>query len=245
MQDTVMEKSSHLFIVGTDTGVGKSVLSLLLMQYFYAKGHEPFYIKPFQTGCTDPYDTDSDAKFIYTHVTRLRKKDPADSVIYCLPEPKAPYFAGRDQGVSIDVARVREVVTKRSRAYAPLIIEAAGGLLVPVNEETLVIDTIKPIDAKPVLAARTGLGTINHTLLSLEALQRRGLKPAGVVLVESGDEPSPEQAVRENMAAIEKFSNIRVAGVIPHIHDFANPGDECFQAVERMVDHISTRRLNS
>jgi dethiobiotin synthetase len=74
-----MKKSKPLYIVGTDTGIGKSVLSLLLMQYFYAGGDSPFYIKPFQTGCKDPYDTDSDAKFIYTHVTQLKNSDPADS----------------------------------------------------------------------------------------------------------------------------------------------------------------------
>lgn len=233
-----MKKIKPIYIVGTDTGIGKSVLSLLLMQYFYARGRSPFYLKPFQTGCTDPYDTDSDAKFVYTHVPQLAAGDPADSVVYCLPDPKAPYFAGRDQGVAMDMQQVLSAVWEKSRSHAPLIIEAAGGLLVPVNESLLVIDTIGSMDAVPVLAARTGLGTINHTLLSLEALERRGVTPAGVVLIDSDEEPAREQAVQENMEAIEAFSGVRPAGVIPRIHDFSNPPEACFQAIGRLAGQI-------
>ena len=72
-----------LFITGTDTGAGKTVLSLLLMQYLYSKGADPFYLKPFQTGCKNAYDTDSDARFIYSHVSQLKGKDPAGSVHLC------------------------------------------------------------------------------------------------------------------------------------------------------------------
>ena len=86
-----------LFIVGTDTGVGKTVTSLLLMQYFYGLGKTPFYLKPFQTGCKDPYDKESDARFIYKNVRELQKKDPSDSVIYCFDKPKAPFFAARNR----------------------------------------------------------------------------------------------------------------------------------------------------
>ena len=68
------------------------------MQFFYKRGDEPFYVKPLQTGCVDPYDTDSDAKLIYQNVVPLKGKDPADSVIYCFTNPKAPYFSARDEG---------------------------------------------------------------------------------------------------------------------------------------------------
>jgi len=68
-----------LFIAGTDTGVGKSVVSVLLMQILYAKGYHPFYLKPFQTGCKNPCDADSDAGFVYEHVSALRGKHPGNS----------------------------------------------------------------------------------------------------------------------------------------------------------------------
>src|SRR4030042_3873426 len=94
----------NIFVAGTDTGVGKTVLSLLLMQFFSARGDRPFYLKPLQTGCKDPLDRDSDAAFVYRHVASLKGKDPAESAIYCFRNPKAPYFAARDEGRVIDPA---------------------------------------------------------------------------------------------------------------------------------------------
>ena len=91
-------QAKRYFVLGTDTGVGKTVLSLLLMRFCYQRGDRPFYIKPLQTGCRSPYDTDSDARFVYEHVEALKGKDPAESVIYCFKNPKAPYFAARDEG---------------------------------------------------------------------------------------------------------------------------------------------------
>ncbi len=228
------KKTDNFFVAGTDTGVGKTVLSLLLMQFFCAKGYKPFYLKPLQTGCKDPYDIDSDAGFIYRHVKPLEKKDPADSVIYCFKNPKAPYFAARDQKKDIDLKRIKNIVEEKSRFCNPLIIEAAGGLFVPINEKLLIIDAIKIINAKPILVARAGLGTINHTLLSIEALSHRGIKPAGLVFMDTSEPPVSKEMINENMEAVEKFSGVKVSGVIGKIHDFSNPGKACFQCVERI-----------
>ena len=104
----------NIFVVGTDTGIGKTVLSLLLMQFFYARGYTPFYLKPAQTGCVDPYDIDSDARFIYQHVKPLNRKDPADSVVYCFKNPKAPYFAARDEGEEIDFKVIVDCCPRRT-----------------------------------------------------------------------------------------------------------------------------------
>ncbi len=226
---------NRFFIVGTDTGVGKTVLSLLMMQYLYERDLNPFYLKPFQTGCKDPYDTDSDARFVYKHVKQLAEKDPADSVIYCYTTPKAPYFAGRDQGESINMGLVRKVVDEKSELFGSIVIEAAGGLLVPVNESLLVIDVLQQVNAKPILAARAGLGTINHTLLSIKAMQKRNILPGGVVFMDESDPGVPDESVYENMEAVERFSGIKVAGVIRKIHDFSNPGDACYKVIDKLV----------
>ena len=85
-----MKPIPDICVVGTDTGVGKTVVSLLLMQWLYAEGYSPFYLKPFQTGCADPSDGRSDAAFVYRHTAALESKDPAPSVIYCRPTPTAP-----------------------------------------------------------------------------------------------------------------------------------------------------------
>ncbi|MBC2693771.1 MAG: dethiobiotin synthase [Desulfobacteraceae bacterium] len=231
-------QTDKIFVVGTDTGVGKTVLSLLLMQFFYANDYIPFYIKPIQTGCSDPYDKNSDAKFIYKHVGQLTKKDPADSIVYCFREPKAPYFASHNEGKNIDLRTIQNALYKKSRIYSPVIMEAAGGLLVPVNEETLMIDLIKITGAKPIIAARAGLGTINHTLLTIEALHKRDIQPGGIVFIDTGEKPAPQDMISENIEAVESYSGIKVAGVIGKIKDFLNPGKKCYQPIERVLTII-------
>lgn len=222
----------NIYVVGTDTGVGKTVLSLLMMQFFLMCGRHPFYLKPLQTGCRDARDVDSDAAFIYKNVASLREKDPAASVIYCFKNPKAPFFAARDEGREIDLPLVDQAVQEKSRRYSPLIIEAAGGLLAPVTEKTRMVDTIKSTGAKTLLAARAGLGTINHTLLSIEALWARGLRPLGIVFLDTA-ETSPDM-ISENREAVEKYSGIKVAGVIGKIDDFALPPRDYFRPLEAL-----------
>ena len=236
---SLSRQRDNIFVIGTDTGVGKTVLSLLLVQFFYAKGYSPFYLKPIQTGCKNPSDVNSDAGFIYRHVRPLRGKDPAESVIYCFENPKAPYFAARDEGREIDVRVIRKVVEERSLLYFPVVLEAAGGLLVPVSEKILMVDIIRITGARPIIAARPGLGTINHTLLTIEALRKRRISPAGIVFIASaqGDTSEYPVIIHENMEAIERFSGIKVAGLIGKIKDFSNPDQSCYRPLERLVSN--------
>ncbi len=230
-----MKPITDIIVVGTDTGVGKSVVSLLLMQLLFARGYSPFYLKPFQTGCRSPLDRDSDAMFVYSHTKALEQDDPGQSVLYCHPNPKAPYFAARDTGQSIDVALLRQIIEKKRRRFSPLVVEAAGGLLVPVSEDLLVIDVIKQIRCRPLLVARAGLGTINHTLLSIEALHSRGQSPMGVVFVDEAASPADPDLISENMAAVTSFSGCQVQGVIPHQTDFNKPSVTAYRPLEKIL----------
>jgi dethiobiotin synthetase len=224
----------NIFVAGTDTGVGKTVLSLLLMQFFYAKGYTPFYVKPIQTGCSDPYDKDSDAKFIYKHVKQLTDKDPADSVTYCFREPKAPYFASRNEGKDIDITLIKDALDNKTLIYSPVIIEAAGGLLVPINENKLIIDLIKITSASVVIAARAGLGTINHTLLTIEALRKRNIKPVGIIFLDAGEKPTPQNMLSENIEAVEINSGIKAAGIIGKIDNFTSPPKKYYKLINEI-----------
>jgi dethiobiotin synthetase len=230
-----MKPIADIMVVGTDTGVGKSVVALLLMQLFYHRGYLPFYVKPFQTGCVDPYDADSDAAFVYRFTAALKDKDPAPSITHCYPSPKAPLFAARDAGQNIDLDTVQGVIEQKRSNYHPLIVEAAGGLLVPVTATRTVADLIPMLHCRPLLAARPGLGTINHTLLSIDQLRRRNIDLLGVVFVESWGDATDPDLVKENKEAIETFGAVHVGGMIPWLHDFSAPPEHAYQPLERIL----------
>lgn len=230
-----MKPIPDIMVVGTDTGVGKSVVALMLMQLFYHRGYTPFYLKPFQTGCVDPYDDDSDAAFVYRFTAALKDKDPAASVTHCYPNPKAPLFAARDAGLKADLDTVQRIIRRKRSDHHPLIVEAAGGLLVPVTDTRTVADLIPMTHCRPLLAARPGLGTINHTLLSIDQLRRRNIDLLGVVFVEACDMETDPVMVKENTEAIETFGAVRVGGLIPWLHDFAAPPAHAYGPLENLL----------
>jgi dethiobiotin synthetase len=233
----VIQRAMNYFILGTDTGVGKTVLSLLFMKYFFLNKENPFYFKPFQTGCTTPQSPDSDARFIYENIRELHGKEPEESVLYCFSQPKAPYFAAKDAGKIVDTKKVHAFISEKQANYKTLIIEAAGGVLVPVTRGCQIIDLIADSKAKPVIAARAGLGTINHTLLTIHALKMKGFeKPAVVFIYRENTDPA---MIRENMDAVEEFSGIRVSGTIGRLADFANPPSASLDIIADVVTWFS------
>lgn len=228
-------KKNNIFITGTDTNIGKTVLSFLIMAYFFKTGKTPFYLKPFQTGCETPFDEESDAKFIYDNISNLKEKNLKESVIYCFKNPKAPLFAARDDNKHLDIDKVYKIIDEKSKSFTPVIIEGAGGLFVPVDEKTMMIDFAEKLDAKIILAARAGLGTINHTLLSIEALKGRGILKPAIVFLNHKDQSVSDKMLKENIEAIEKFSGIKVSGVINHMEDFTDIDEHFFKTIETIL----------
>lgn len=154
------------FVTGTDTDVGKTVVAALLTLAWEAR-----YWKPVQCG-TEPA-TDRQRVAAWTGLPAARFLPEA----YCLDLPASPHVAAAAEGLEIQADRLRlPVVT------GPLVVEGAGGLLVPLNARETMVDLMAWLGLPVVLVARTQLGTINHTLLSLEALRRRGLAVLGLVL---------------------------------------------------------------
>jgi dethiobiotin synthetase len=98
------------------------------------------------------------------------------------------------------------------------------------------IGLVELLGASPILVARASLGTINHTLLSIEALRTRGMEPAGVVLVDSGKTPTPHEMIRENMEAVASVAKVSVAGVVGRIRDFSNPDNGCYGPISNLLD---------
>ena len=229
-------KLPDIFVNGTDTGIGKSVVSLLLMQYLISAGYQPFYLKPMQTGCSHPGDMESDAAFVYSHVPGYEDQDPANSTVYCHKQPKAPWFAARNEGEQIDVDHIGKCIKDLRKSYSPLILEGAGGLYVPATQDSLMIDLAERFCPDVLLVARAGLGTINHTLLSIRALRQRETGIFGVVMVDDPESGNNPDMIRENIEAVERFGEVSVSGVIGKIDDLARPPQKYLEIVGNLFN---------
>ncbi|MEK1891646.1 MAG: dethiobiotin synthase [Phyllobacterium sp.] len=180
-------------VTGTDTNIGKTVFSAAL-----ADGLGASYWKPVQSGLDG--ETDS------TTVARLGRIPPQRIVpeAWRLKTPASPHLAARIDNVRIDP----EALTPPS-TEAPLVVEGAGGVLVPLTENAVFADVFARWQVPVVLCARTGLGTINHTLLSLEALRHRVVPVFGLVFI--GDEQADTQQI------IAELGNVNCLGRLPRI----------------------------
>ncbi|MCS5699406.1 dethiobiotin synthase [Cyanobium sp. FGCU-52] len=156
----------RLVICGTDTDVGKTVVSALVVQGLGAR-----YWKPVQSGTDDGGDSGRVQRLIDLPPERLL------SEAYRLSAPVSPHWSAERDGVLIDPERLA-----LPPGDDPLVVETAGGLLVPLRRDWLQIQQLERWQLPVLLVARSGLGTLNHTLLSLEALRRRGLAVLGLVL---------------------------------------------------------------
>jgi len=189
---TMFEAPRGVFVTGTDTGVGKSFVSACIVHAWQAS-----YYKPIQTGLADePGDTATIGRLVGTHARAIFPPT------YEFDAPLAPLDAARREGREIDVAALT-----LPEADGPLLVEGAGGAMVPVWDGLMMVDLIVRFGLPVIVVARSGLGTINHTLLTLQALRAAGATVAGVVL---NGPPAPH-----NRRAIEEFGNVRVLAEIP------------------------------
>jgi dethiobiotin synthase len=179
------------FVTGTDTDVGKTLVSAWLMTHLDA-----VYWKPVQAGAEPETDSITVRRLAEVAADRILPE------IYLLPDAMAPHEAARRAGVTMEMAKLAPPATNRL-----LIAEGAGGILVPLTGDDYVIDLAAQLQLPILLVARSTLGTINHTLLSIEALRRRGLPLAGVVM------NGPETP--HNRAAIERYGDVDVIAEIP------------------------------
>lgn len=201
----------RILVTGTDTGVGKTVVSAALVACWSATGRAVTYVKPAQSG-TD--DGDDDAAFVAAATGASTIVGPR------LGDALAPAVAARRAGRAVTRSDLLAPITA-APADADLVVEGAGGLLVELGTDgTMVADLATAADLPIVVVARPGLGTLNHTLLTLAEADRRRIEVVGVVV--SGFPTDPDLAMRTNLAELVRLTGSRLTGVTPAL-DLADP----------------------
>jgi dethiobiotin synthetase len=197
----------HLFVTGTDTGIGKTITSAWLCKHWQAD-----YWKPVQSGLEGGSDSEWIARLSGCAV---------HPETYRLSQPLSPHQAADIDGVKIQLSDF--VLPQAER----LVVEGAGGCLVPLNWRETMLDLMKDLSSCALLVARSGLGTINHTTLSLRALKAAGVPVLGVVMV---GETNPA-----NREAIEHFGEVPVLAELPVFSELSSQALASFSIPERLV----------
>ena len=180
------------FLTGTDTEVGKTVICAWLMVHY-----QYHYWKPIQSGMDSP-DTETIQKI--TGFDDSFFSPPA----YELQQPLSPHESAKRDGIKIELANFL-----LPRKKTKIIVEGAGGILVPINEKHFIVDIIKKLKLPILLVARSGLGTINHTLLTVSELKKRNLPLLGIILNGKRNQSNKE--------AVEKYSGVSVVSELEPI----------------------------
>lgn len=203
------------FVTGTDTGVGKTVIAGGLASILKSRGLDVGVMKPIATGGKeiDGRVVSDDALFLMKMVDC---QDPYDLVNpICLVPALAPTVASRLSTKVIDIEVVWNSFERLIRKHEFMIIEGVGGLLVPLSEDFYVADMAKRMDLPLIIVSRAGLGTINHTLLTISCARNKGLKIEGII-INNPNEACIGVAEETNPTEIEKCSGIPILGIIPY-----------------------------
>lgn len=206
-----------IFITGTDTGVGKTLVACGLAALLRAWGYRVGVMKPAETGCAE-----RDGKLFPEDAASLKSasgsEEPLETICpYRFPEPLAPSMAAARASVEIDIAQIQSRYREISEKNDITLVEGAGGLLVPILPSYTYADLAKVLKLPVIVVAANRLGVINHLLLTLEHASCRGLFVLGYVLNRTEAEPS--LAAETNAEALFALTSVPCLGEIPHIRD--------------------------
>jgi len=214
-----------LFITGTDTGVGKTVIAGAIIALLRSRGLNIGAMKPIETGCIPMGKSlqPSDGSFLKD---MAQMDEPISQVTpICYESPLAPMVAAEIEDRELDLQKIRNNFTRLSERYEAMIVEGIGGLLVPIRRDYFVLDLIKELELPIIVVARPSLGTINHTLLTINYAIREGLSVAGIVI---NFNRSPDGSIAEgtNPHVIQQMTEIPVIGLFPYLRDLER---ECLE----------------
>jgi len=205
---------SLIFIAGTDTGVGKTVVAGLLSCFLLEEGYRVVTQKWVQTG-RDGSSSDIDIHLKFMHRSR---KDYEKYLPFMEPYifrfASSPHLAASLEKKRVDIVKIKGSLTNLGH-FDFIVVEGSGGLLVPLNAESLLIDVIEEMSLPVLIVAGNKLGVINHTLLSIETLRSRGIEILGIVFNNISKKEN-RVILKDNPKIIKKFSGETVLGILPY-----------------------------
>jgi len=238
-----MRDSSALrgfFFTGTDTGVGKTLIAGAIAKALAEAGKRVGVMKPLESGCRQDH-----GQLIPLDALFLKKMSGAADDLslvcpYALALPLAPGIAAEKEQVAISLETIATVFARIAARHDLVLVEGAGGLMAPVTPEHLTVDLIRLLGLPLIIVARAGLGTINHTLLTVKQAQQEGLAVRGVILNKTS--PEPDESEETNPGVIEKFSGVRLLGVVPYIDNAARQDQAFLSCLARSSIDLSLLR---
>jgi dethiobiotin synthetase len=216
---TSNERLRGCFVTGTDTGVGKTVVAAAIVARLRQQGQPLRALKPLITGLDEPPDTDWPPD--HELLARVSDQRPDEVMLHGFGPPVSPHLAAELARVSPpSIGALTAEIRAATPAGSVAIVEGVGGLLVPISPSASVLDLAVALELPLILVARPGLGTINHTLLTVQAARTAGLRIAGIVMTPWPAQP--DAMVRSNRDTIERLAKIPVVG-LPFVAS-AEPG---------------------
>jgi dethiobiotin synthetase len=209
-----------LFVTGTDTGVGKTIVTAALAAALRAERLNVGVWKPVQSGA--PLGSGATDAERLLQCTGIEERAEAVGP-FTFEAPLAPLLAAKEAGLSLTLQELIDAGKPLVKRYESLLVEGAGGVAVPLTDTALVADLISELRVPVIIVARSGLGTINHTLLTVSFLRDRKIPIIGIILndgesTDIQDDPS----VAMNAKLIERYCGVKVLGRFPHLHDEKN-----------------------
>jgi dethiobiotin synthetase len=235
IREKIMADSKQLFITATDTGVGKTLISGLLLGYLLKKVIRAGYQKWVATGVENSVE-DLDRVRQLAGWTEPPSASLDLTVPYRLPFAASPHLAAEMVGKTIEPENIIQAYEQLRETYEILLVEGVGGLLVPLRRDLRLVDLLARLQIPTLLVARTGLSTLNHTLLSLEALRRREIPVLGVLL---SDGPVEDETIAaDNHETIAELGRVAVIGRLPYYHDDQSLHEAFAPLGSRIVDSL-------
>jgi dethiobiotin synthetase len=201
-----------VFVTGTDTEVGKSVVAAAICAALASRGERVAAFKPAVSGLDEGSEGWPDDHRLLASVASTGQS-PDRIAPYRFGPAVSPHLAAELAGVTVEPSRLRAAAGEAARGADAFVVEGVGGLMVPLAGDYLVRDFAADLDLPVVVAARPGLGTINHTLLTVDAVRAAGLELAGVVMTPWP--PAPSRLEVSNRETIERLAAVEVSGLAP------------------------------